>query len=275
MNTSENLETAVVEEPTEPEKTADPEETEKPAEPEDKFSAKFEDLTRREKDLRQRSEAFKANETEYQELKTLRGSAKDDVLGHLEKVGITYDDIANALVNNPEEPDKVSELESRISKFEEAEQKRGQELQQQTAQQEMTDYVGKLNEFIDTSEQCELIKATQSQQTVIDTITEHYQNTEQELEWDVACKLVEDSLWKTEVERAERVLKIQKFKDRVGFSNETKLPSLGVKKPTRTKTLSNTNTAGVADRHEAGKPLTFEESLERAKRLEKEFKAKS
>lgn len=253
-------------------------EAEKPAEA-DQFEPKFEILKRREKALRQREQDLKESQVKYKEWEDTQSLAKKDPMGYLEKAGISYDDLTNQILNGGEAQEKspqVTDLEARIAKFEESEKQRSATAEQQKMQNEASEYIQKLNAHIDESESYELIKATESHQLVVDTISEHYRNTQEELKWETACGLVEDHLWETEVARAKRVISVNKMREKLGLDQETpeELSPAEVKKPKQTKTLSNTKTAPPT-RVDGGKPLTFKDSLEKAKLLEEQFKRKS
>ena len=270
-NIEETTETAEAPEApveTEPEETV--KEPEKPAE--QGFDPKFEVLKRREKALREREQHVKEFEKQQKQTEQDKELAQKDPLAYLEKMGLTYEKLTDAMLGNEPSPDsKVSEIEQRLQKFEEAERQKALEVEQQKAQQQINEYTELLNKHIDSSEKYELLKASKSHQLVVDTIIENYNQTQEELDWDVACDVVEDYLWKTEIGKLKDILKIEKVRQELGLSEQTDVSEPEVKRPATTKTLSNSNTSTVPERHQAGEPMTFKEALERAKVLEEEL----
>jgi len=254
--TTETEEIKVVEPEVEATETVEPDpEAEAVVEEPDQFGQKFDVLKRREKAIRAKEQTIKDSQADYQEWKVAQEQAKTDPLGFLDKAGISYDDITNALLSGGEQQaakGSTQDLEARIAKFEKAEIQRQEETTKTKQFKEAEEYMGSFNKFVDESEKFDLIKATSSQQLVIDTIVEHYNSTQEELEWGTACDIVEDHLWETEVTKMEKVLAIDKMKEKLGI-NKTESPAEVVKKP-KTKTLSNSNTAAAPDRKAVDRP---------------------
>ena len=250
---------------------AEPESDEEPAKAEDTFTEKFEKLKQKEAALREQKAELKAVEESRKELEEIKALIGENPAKFMKKYGVSYDKLADSLLNEDQEPDKMSEIEKRLAKFEEAEKRREEEALLQTQQKQVEEYMAKLNQHIEDADGFDLIKATNAQSTVAQTIGEYWQQTEKELDFDTAAKLVEEELRQSEVEKVKKLLEIDWFKEAVGLNDSVKPTTPPVIKAT--KTISNRNTVEAPER-QASKVSSPEEALQRAMAIEEELKKK-
>jgi hypothetical protein len=266
-------ETAEVEAETQEEKieTEEPEEieeetqeTEDTSKEKDPFAPKFAALSRREKQVRQREQEVKELQEQMKEWQEKQELVKTDPLKFIESVGLSFEELSNRYVygndkidNSPDK--KVSNLEERLAKFEKQEQERLAQEEQANMKKVAEEYMNNLNKFVEESD-FELIKATESQQLIVDTIVQHFNDTGEEMDIATASELVENYLEEQETKKIGRVLKLDKIRKKLALDEENEESDESQKtaevekaktkqKPKKkTKTLSNVDTSAAPKR---------------------------
>jgi hypothetical protein len=180
--------------------------------PQDEFADKFMRLTRKERALQQAQSELKTKMIEIEKMKaeydgflSRKSKVKENPFDALEMLGVSFDEITQALLSQGQPVDKFTELEKKIAAFEERENQKQeneksakeQELEA-TRQKTVEGFKDNLAKFIDTSDY-ELIKANEAAETVFEVIKGHYEETEKLgsaklLSYEDACKLVEEHL---------------------------------------------------------------------------------
>jgi len=247
------------------------------SEQEDEFTKRFAQLTKMEANLRAREDKLKQYDDslkELDQLRELKTLAKTDPLKVAESLGLSVHDLAEQTINGEtfSEKKKVNELEERIKKFEqmtqEAEEAKKREAQEEAARQ----YVDGIKANIDAvPDKYPLVRQLSGgMQLVINTISEYYQRSGEELPWDRAAQMTEDYLVDQKVKEYQVLTKIDKIKEKLGLESKKEEP-----KPTkqqevpksegRVKNITNAMASAPAAK-EVGKP-TREERERRIREL--------
>lgn len=242
----------------------------------DEFSAKFAALSRKEKELREQMQAFEDQRSEYDQWKSQQAEMaqqektpdidlrylKKDPVSALKAAGWEVNDVLRLINEDGNLPiDKKldiykDELESKYQeRFEEMERKLAEKEQQEEQaryDQVLNNFKSEINSFVDTSNECELIKLTDSQDLVFDVIEDYHKETGKVLDIEEAAKQVEEYLYE---DMGKLLEKSEKLK---GFSGKKPLNSEG-SEATLTNSLSAQSRTVEAD-----KKLNREESLAKA-----------
>jgi hypothetical protein len=208
---------------------------------EPRVSAKFAELAKREKahrskvmqqeqTLKAREEALAKREAELQ----ARGQQpqeglipadrfKTDPIGVLNELGISYDDLTQAFLDNSQPQDQ--RIVSHIQKLEaEIKALKGQteEREKQTVESQQKQYAAALQQLtrdtkalVETDPSFELIKATDSVKDVVELIEKEFNENGNLLSVQDAAKLVEEELLEQETKRLERISKLEKVQKRL------------------------------------------------------------
>ncbi len=263
--------------------------------PDDKFASKFAALTRKERELRDREgksktevEAAKKQVEEYRnkygQYESLEESIKNDkrqALKWITDKGVTPEELSDMLLEeldpNPERKlakttsdiekrlmERIAALEGKLTDKEKADLQAQKDAEQANFDKTVNQVKSELKEFIDASDDYELIKLSGEYETVFDVMQEHYNDQISKgvtpdkiklLSYEEAAKWTEsyldqDANRKYEAKRAKQAAK-------------TPEP---VSKKTTSPTLSNTLSTEVPTSAE-NKPKSRDESLARAARL--------
>jgi chromosome segregation ATPase len=218
----------------------------KPAEPtvettdpeQEKFDDKFLKLTRKERQLQQAQQELKAKMAEIEKMKaeydsflSRKSKLKENPFDALELLGVTYDDLTQAMLTYDQPVDKLTEIERKLQMLEEREEKakQSQKLEEEKAIEEQRQkvvetYQSDLAKFIDSSEY-ELVKANEANETVFEVIQHDYQEQVKAgaqkpvlMEFDEACKRVEEYL----ESQLDKFLQLNKVKSRFEPKDEPK-----------------------------------------------------
>lgn len=231
--------------------------------PKQTVDAKFDELLGKEREIREREEAIKENTAGLLDPTEMAELAQSDPLAFLERFNITYDQITDRIIDAETVDPKTKALEDRLSKFEQAEEKRKIVSQQAEMQKQVNEYMTQLTNHIEGSNY-DMIQALGAQELVQQTIVAHWKETKQELSMDDACERVESYLVETELPKIKKLLDSGKgrelfgTKETVQQTKETTMP---------TKTITNKTTSAAPRRSESG-----ESTMDRAYRLEAELK---
>jgi len=264
----------------------------------DKQAAKFAAISRREKALKAQERALaqrakeledkikaasenKIDDTKYIDVE----SFKKNPYEYMKKHGLTLEQISEIVLNDgkvtPESLVKQTEtkLEQQIRELtERLEAKEAKEVEQRY-EQVLQNFKGEMTKFVNDTEDYEMIRATDSVETVYEVIETNFNNkveefreeygreaTEEErrefiLDNKTACDMVE--AWLLDQEKA-KIEKLRNLKKTKGLFEPSK-PKDEPKVKDATTTLTNTLAAQVPTKD--GKKLTAEESLKEAAKL--------
>jgi GTPase SAR1 family protein len=257
------------------------EETEENQE-DDKFSSRFAALSRKEKDIRSRERDLEDKiaqfEARMQELEQsqapqveekepeipLEYKLKKNPLEALSELGLTYEKLTELALNDGKlTPDMQMQLmreeieKDYKSKFDELQNKLlEKEKQEEEAKYEtaINQFKSEINDFVDGSEEYELIQANDAYDLVYDVIEEYYQENGRILDKKEAADQVEQFL---EEEAQKLFEKSNKLKSRLtGVSKPATQP------PRQSPTLSNSH-AVKGTQTESQRLLSREESIAR------------
>jgi hypothetical protein len=239
-------------------------EEEKPVEDE-AFSRKFAALSKRERELQKREEEIKAKVAGYSSVDEYKKLAKTNVNKWLEESGVTFDEITEYYLNGAENKDpKIIEVEEKLSNLEKQIREKEEKAAEADRKAAVAGYKAEQKAHVlSKSAEYELIAATNSFDLVYDVTKEYYDKNNKVLSHDEAAKLVEDYL-EREVDKVLKASKIKnKFSAQAQSKTETSQKTDSAKE--QIKTLNNSMTS--ASGSPSSKPLTREESLERAASL--------
>jgi len=264
----------------------------------DKFASKFAALSRRDKELREReSEVNNKLALLEEKLEALQNPAapepeaepevveetlaqykrrlSSDPLGTLSADGLSYEQLTELALNDGKltqdmqmklmreelEGNFKSELEgikSSLAKKEEEEIERQKETEEKQYEQVVNDYKQNLTNFINDTQEFELIRANDSVDLVFDVIEDYHAETGRVLDMQEAAAQVEAYL-EEEVDRI--VNKTQKLKAKFGISQEKAEEIVKAQEQpgsTQSPTLSNANSTMAS---KSSRPRTRDESV--------------
>lgn len=277
---AEGEEVVVAEGAIAPEETAEPEKPSDPPPgeaPDEKFAAKFAALSRKEKQIRQREaqitqqlqemeqklKAFEAEKSELEKFKALPDRLKKETLKVLEEQGVKFEDLAQMVLNDgkPTQDMVLTEYEKKVTaKIEEFERKMAEKEkkeQEERVQSAVEGFKAQLTDFVNTTEDYELIRANDYVGEVFDVIEMHHEKTGEILSNKEACDIVEAYL----LEEAKKLVDREKVKKLLQPSTPTSTAPKGKSSPT----LSNAQAAQAPK--PAAKKLSDEESKAEAAKL--------
>lgn len=226
-----------------------PSETLAETKPEEAISPKYAALARREKmfrremqklkdEVKAREDALKAREAEYASQYVPKSKLKSDPLGTLQSEGLSYEDLTQAILNQPSVDGlALRKLEERLMS---SIQETKTETQKQIEEQQKRSYEQALNQIRTETKKLadrpgfEMIKETESQEEVVKLIKETFDEQGVLMTVEEAAKEVEDYL----VEEITKAAKLEKIKSRLSPPSE-KTPEINAQKLTSTKTLTN------------------------------------
>jgi hypothetical protein len=204
---------------------------------ESEVSSKFEQLAKREKQLRAqaikqdqslkaREAAIAAKEAElaakakaYEDGYISKDRLKSDPYGVLAETGVTYDEVTNQFLENstPVDPRTLSQIEKLEAKIKALEAKTEEtEKSQKSAQQTAYDNAVKqlandTKALVNSDSSFETIKATGSEMDVVKLIERTYHEENVLLTVQEAAQLVEDQLVEAETKRIQKLIKLGKI----------------------------------------------------------------
>ena len=206
-----------------------------------------------------------------EELEAKLSSAKEDPIKALESLGLGYDEIVDKYLSDaiPREKtesdlvlEKLSSLEGQISKAQEYQQSQEKQKEEAAQQERYGAAMNQIGSFIEkNSEKYELVNKMDASDLVLNVIGEHYNNTGEILDIAKACQAVEEHY----EEEAKRYLASEKTLEKLGLK-KTEMQNAEGKQDTKPKTLTN-NIGTTAPRYNDDRPLSRQESLERAASL--------
>lgn len=229
----------------------------------DEFADKFLRLTRKERQLQQAQQELKAKMAEIEKMKaeydgflSRKSKIKENPFEALEMLGVSYDDITQALLQQGQAPtadDRVAALERKLQEMEEKEARAKQEALEGERQRTVSGFKQNLEKFIESSDY-ELVKANNGAEIVFETMQTYYEETEKRtgkgvlLSFEEACKLVEADF----EEQLPKLLNLNKVKAKLGMQDKS--PSQPEVKEARVSGPSQTLTQAMKAASEPATP---------------------
>lgn len=257
---------AKAEEPTAPAPEVKPEPT---VTKEDDFTKRFAQLSKMEAQLRAREDKLKDHQeamNELAELRELKTMAKSDPLKVAQALGISINDLAEQTINQESFKEKktINEVDDRLRKLEEMTTSQKEAEAKAKEEQYAQEYVNKVVHNINSAaDKFQLVKDLPGGiQLVINTISEYYQRTGEELPWNKAAEMTEDYLMDQKIKEFEQLTKIDKIKAKLNLTaGPAPVVTKPVEKPTKPVTTISNHMASAPATKEVGK--TSKEERER------------
>lgn len=253
----------------------------------DLLSSKFAQLTKKEREISQREKEIKAHHDQLEQYKSLKTSAKEKVNEALEHLGLTAEDVINWQIKQLESEDedntpegRYKKLEAKLMGFEQAqaekerlEKERLEQAEKERTEQLITNFKNNITSFInDNAEKYELVSNLEATGDVFDVIELNYQKTGKMMEIEQAVELVENHYLeesKAIINKTNKLKSLltnneaQKGQNKESVSEES-FVNRGQERNKPTLTQDYVSSGGAA---EVVRPLSREESLERASKL--------
>lgn len=239
-----------------PEQEAAPEEAQEEAEEapqQRKLSSAYEELARRDRELRHRMRELKEKQEAVEELNSLRDLVKRDPAAAAKKLGLDPWKLVESSLGE-EEPDPVKQKLSEVDTLKQELQELKQAQQQAQQQQILSAEYGKIGKAISTlSEEAPLVAqlAADNPQAIQAEILEaariSYQETGEVPLYTDLVRNAEEALTEQYRKSIERVRALEKFKDLWGESPAaaTKQPAVAQPKATKKPPATLTNDMGA------------------------------
>lgn len=229
-----------------------------------KFASKFAALSKKERDLLKKSQEIKAKESQLQEWERLKGNAKTDVDATLKALGLDYDTVTEFYLNGgaPKKESDVEVIKKKLTEIEQRDEQRKKEAEQAKLQEQLANFQNEQVGFVKKhAEKYELINVFDAHDLVFQVTQEYYESKGTVPTHEEAANLVEKYLEQT-LEKLPQVKKAQRY-----FAPKTEPEKQNQDKPVqKTQTLTN-NLAQNVPAPDGKRPLTREESIERAARM--------
>lgn len=235
----------------------------KPQQP-DPAAERFAQLARKEKALRAQARQLQEQQRSIQEQMTKsqsewQGRIKNDPLSVLAEAGLTHDDIANLLLNSRPEDVELKRIKSELQAIKSSQQEqlnKFQESQQAAYEQAVKQVRREVDMLVNGNDAYETVRATKSQDAVVELIKTTYDEDGVLLSADEAATMVEEYL----VNEATSLAKLKKIQSKL-VPQEPQIPAEQTQQAQKpqitTRTLTNTITA-------SSKPLSAKDRRERA-----------
>lgn len=253
--------------------TETPPSTEEPkpevAEKEARLGQKIAEVTRREAALTAKESELKAKEDKALSFEQTLKDIKDTPTKLLEMAGITFQELADAIIAEKSTPDPVkkelkelrkemTELKTQTQAEKDAEKKAAEERtiaeQDEFIKTTTENYKKMIGEHIEKEKDTfELVHSLGAQDLVWDIIETYWEKNQKIMGLEQACQLAEDYL----VKRAEKMLTTKKLQTKKTPDNSTKPP----------RTLTNSISSGSPERNDSLAHLSTDERAARAASL--------
>lgn len=209
-------------------------------------------LRRQAQELKREKEALAARQLEYEASSIPKSSLaerfKTDPLGLMTEHGVTYEQLTQAILNqpNPQNPEMMK-IQQELKELKNAQSQmttKAEEQQKASYEQALNQIRNDTKILIASDPEYEMIKETESSEAVVELIRETFEKTNQLLSVEEAAKEVENYL----IEEAMKMAQLKKVKARL-------TPAEGIAehkpegKPASIKTLTHAQTG-------SSKPLT-------------------
>jgi hypothetical protein len=231
----------------------------------DNFAKKFAALSRKEKELRKVEEETKSIKEQYAEFTEAKKLAKANPDEFLKKFGVTYEELTEYYINGrPKVDPRVLEVEEKLKAVQEELTAKEKKLQDEARNSAISAYKAEIKSHVKTQgDKYEFINASEAYDLVYQVTKEYFDTNDGKiLTHDEAAEMVEKYL-EQELEIYTKTSKLRsKFAQKADTKPETPAK---IDVQNETKTLTNSMTSSATNTQ--SKPLTREESLERAARL--------
>jgi hypothetical protein len=232
------------------------------------FAARFAALARKEKDIAKRDAEIKAKAESLKgrTVEDLRQLAKKEPLKILEEVGLTFDEVAQHIldsgVGTPEK--KLSDLELKIKALEDKEKQMAEQEARMREEQAITQFKNGIKEvLVKNTDKYELIQGSQSEGLVYEVIEKYFQDSGEVLDVEAACDEVEKYL-ESQVERWSAFKKVQ---TRFAPKPAEQVKEAVKPEPKKETTSTLTNDEASASREVRVAPKNREDEFEEAMKL--------
>jgi hypothetical protein len=247
-------------------------ETPKPTSDEDNFAKRFAALSRKEKEIRAAQEETKAIKDQYTDYDTAKKLAKTNPDEFLKKFGVTYEELTEYYINGrPKVDPKVQEIEERLASFQKQAEEKEKKLQEEVRQSAIAKFRTEQEAQVKAmGDKFELVNAAKAYDLVYQVTQEYFDANKDKVEniadamlsHEKAAEMVENYL-EQELDKFSSTGKLKsKFGAKLDPKTET---SAKIEPPKESKTLTNSMTSSANPN--SSRPLTREESIERAARL--------
>ena len=152
------------------------------------YDRKLSKLAEKEASVRAMREEAESLKTKFQPLQDLMINPKANALKLIENLGLSFEDIADAILNADIPPDPVQQ---RLEALEKERQAEKQAIQNKETETLISDYKKLIHQ---ESQAFELVNLTNSQELVFDTIGEVWKKTGRLMEPQEALQLIENEL---------------------------------------------------------------------------------
>lgn len=238
--------------------------TEQKAPQVDQSQERFAQLARKEKALRAQARQLQEQQRAIQEQQAKAQSSwkdqlKTDPLAVLAEAGLTHDQIAEMLLNSRPDDIELKRIKAELKAIKDSQQDQFTKIQEQQKaayEQAVKQVSREVNQLVSSNEAYETIRATNSQEAVVELIKQTYDEDGVLLSAEEAADMVEEYL----TDEALSLAKLKKVQSKLAPSEAAPSDSEAsqVQKPQiTTKTLTNTVTA-------SSKPLTNKDRRARA-----------
>jgi len=234
---------------------------------EDSFAKRFAALARKEKKMRQETEETKLIKDKYVDYDTAKKLAKTNPEEFLKKYDLSYEELTEYFISGrPKVDPKVLEIQEELAKVKKERDEEKTRLQEETRQAAISKFKTEQMSVVKAAgAKFELINTTGAYDLIYDVTKEYFEANKDEngngkiLSHEEAADMVEKYL----EQEVEKFLKADKIKNKFTQVNG-KTETVAKTETPESKTLTNSMTSSA---NLQTKPLSREESLERAARL--------
>ena len=219
------------------------------------YDRKLSKLAEKEASIRAMKEEAESLKTKFQPLQELMSDPKANALKLIENLGLSFEDIADAVLNADIPPDPVQQ---RLEALEKERQAEKQALQNKETEALISDYKKLIHQ---ESQAFELVNLTNSQELVFDTIGEVWKKTGKLMEPQEALKMIENELQANLESQFTLYTRSQKLQKLLQKEPE-KIESQPDKRQHSSKTLTQQFQSQVSPTNDQG--LTREQRRQRA-----------
>lgn len=225
----------------------------------DEWGKRFAQLTKRERQIIERERAIKENSRELEEYRKQRNLREQDPLEFLKANGLTYDQLTEIMLKKePKElspEDRIQKLQEELEKDRQERLSEKQRAEEERAEQAVLSFQAEIKSHVETmGSKYELISANNAYETVLGVIEEHYNQTQEMMDIDEACQLVDNHL----ENEAKKLLGLNRFKQ----ATSTDRPQ-NDRQETAGQTKTLTNQLVAASSEPSSEYLSDEESKRR------------
>lgn len=173
-----------------------PPSSEPPAAAEDpRVVARFKELSKRDKQIREREQALKAKDARIAQLDAIDRLAKEDPLALMEQWGVTYEDVTGRILSRFDKDPQLSAVEKEIAALKKAQADKEVSEQQVHIERAINGLKHDIRSLVDTGvDDFELIRTESAYEDVYDVIEQHFAQSGELIPIERAAGLVEEYL---------------------------------------------------------------------------------